>query len=357
MTSQQKPTLNSTASGSQTKHWSQLSERGTYLGIVFLLKINQWFGRWLFRIFIWPIVAYFFITGKAARQASMDYLNRLYQHSLNQHTTNPNSSTNNKGPDNSSPRPFSKKPGYWQSFKHFISFAESALDKIDAWSGKLTHDDIHYQNYDIYQQLEQQKQGAVFIGSHLGNLEVCRALNKHNKVRVNVMVFTQHAAQFNRILKKIDPQVDIDLIQVTNVGADLAIMLKQRIDDGEHVVIAADRTSANSFGRTTKIPFLGKPASISQGPFVLASLMDCPVYMMFCFKAQNGYDMMFEPFDLPFKCSRKQRNQRLEQQMRQYVARITFYCLRYPQQWYNFFDFWLDDAQVKRAADENLKER
>ena len=314
------------------KHWSLLAERGSYWGIYFLLKVNQYFGRWLFRLFIWPIVFYFFVTGRTSRRASMTFLQKVYQQ--------PGQTV------------FADKPGYWQSFKHFISFAESALDKIDGWSGKLQNQDILYHNKDIYDELVKHRRGAVFIGSHLGNLEVCRALNKHSNTRVNVMVFTHHAVEFNRILKKIDPKMDVNLIQVTEVSADLAIRLKQRLDDGEHIVIAADRTSASSFGRVSKVDFLGETACISQGPFILASLMDCPVYMMFCFKANKGankgFEMMFDTFEQPFQCPRKQRQQMLQQQITRYVERLSFYCLKYPYQWYNFFDFWLDDADVQR---------
>jgi len=81
--------------------------------------------------------------------------------------------------------------------------------------------------------------------------------------------------------------------------------------------------------------------------------MDCPVFMMFCFRAKQGFDMMFEPFDLPFSAPRRQRNQMLEQQMTQYINRLTFYCLKYPYQWYNFFDFWLDDDRVARQNPNN----
>lgn len=311
------------------KHWSLIAERGSYWGIWLLLKINQLFGRWLFRLVIWPVVFYFFITGKTARDASKDYLNRVY--------------------DYSGGKAFDHKPTWFDSLKHLISFAESAMDKIDAWSGKLTLADMTHINRHLYDELTDKKQGAVFIGSHLGNLEVSRALSKYSKTRVNVMVFTQHAAQFNRILKKLDPNMDINLIQVTEVSSELAIMLKQRVDDGEHIVIAADRTSTSSFGRVTEAPFLGESAPISQGPFILAMLMECPVYLMFCLKNKNKFDVIFETFEQPFKCARKDRNRMLQQQINHYVARLTHYCMMYPYQWFNFFDFWLSDTQVERG--------
>lgn len=314
---------------SKQQHWSLIAERGSYLGIWLLMKINQLTGRWLIRLVLWPVVFYFFLTGKRARAASKQFLTQVY--------------------DYSNGTALKKPPNWFDSLKHLVNFAESALDKIEAWSGKMPSDTLSHVNRHIFQELTEQKQGAVFIGSHLGNLEVSRALSKNADTRFNVMVFTQHAEQFNRILKKLDPNMDVNLIQVTEVSAELAIMLKQRIDNGEHLVIAADRTSTSSFGRVTEVPFLGKMAPISEGPFILAMLMDCPVYMMFCFKQKAGFEVILEPFERPFSASRKGRAELLKQQISNYVARLTHYCLLYPYQWYNFFDFWLSDDEVQRA--------
>ena len=75
--------------------------------------------------------------------------------------------------------------------------------------------------------------------------------------------------------------------------------------------------------------------------------------MMFCFKTAQAYEVIFDPFDRPFECKRKERQQMLEQQITKYVERLSFYSLKYPYQWYNFFDFWLDDDDVQREHNAN----
>ncbi|OUL56469.1 acyltransferase [Pseudoalteromonas ulvae] len=309
-----------------TKHWSKMAERGSYLGMRFLLLSYRILGRTGLWIVLFPVVFYFYCTGRVARTASLDFLRRVAQY---QHQTT--------------------QPGFWQGLKHFMSFADSAFDKIDAWTGRISAQDIDYENHALFEQLQNSGQGAVFIGSHLGNLEVCRALSVGRyQVKINVLVFTHHAVEFNRTLQKISPNVNVDLIQVTDMKPELAIILQQKIDAGEVVVIVGDRTSTSVSQRVSYCDFLGAPAPFSQGPFILAAVLDCPVYLLFCLKHKNRYRVIFELFAEQLTLPRKTRQAALQSVIQRYADRLAFFSLQAPYQWFNFFDFWQKDDCVSR---------
>lgn len=315
---------------SEAKHWSKMQERGTYLGIQTLLFVYRLFGRRILSFFLYPVVAYLYFTGGASKQASKEYWQRIFA-------------------IKNAEKAFTHRVG----IAHFYSFAQSAFDKIDAWMGRITPADIIYSQEHPIAELQKTKQGAVFIGSHLGNLEVCRALGHGRyETRINVLVFTHHAVEFNKVMQKINADSNVDLIQATHVGADLAILLKERIDDGEILVIAGDRTSVTSQGRVIYSPFLGKPAPFSQGAFILASILDCPVYFLFCLKEKAHYRVIFEHVADTLKFSRKNRQESLNAVVAQYAQRLEYYCLAYPLQWFNFFDFWQNDQDVIRNEKE-----
>jgi predicted LPLAT superfamily acyltransferase len=315
----------------ETHHWSKIQERGTYIGMQTLLFVYRLCGRRVLSFFLYPVVVYLYFTGGASKQASHEYWQRIAKII-------------------GTPA----KVGHCICIKHFYSFAQSAFDKIDAWAGKITVDDIIYSQDHPLGELEKKKQGAIFIGSHLGNLEVCRALG-HGKyqTRINVLVFTHHAIEFNKVMKKINPDANVDLIQATNVTADLAILIKERIDNGEILVITGDRTSVTSVGRVESIEFLGSPAPFSQGPFILASILDCPVYFLFCLKQGKQYRVIFEHVADSLKFARKERQTQLSAVITLYAQRLEHYCLEYPMQWFNFFDFWQNDQNVMRDNDVN----
>ncbi len=310
----------------EAKHWSKIQERGTYLGIQLLLGIYRLFGRKILSVFLYPVVVYLYFTGGASKQASKEYWQRVFDHKQSEKT-------------------YSHRVG----IAHFYSFAQSAFDKIDAWMGRITPNDIIYSQAHPMTELQKKQQGAVFIGSHLGNLEVCRALGYGRyQTRINVLVFTHHAVEFNNVINKINANSNVDLIQATHVGADLAILLKERIDNGEILVIAGDRTSVTSHGRVIYSPFLGEHAAFSQGAFILAAILDCPVYFLFCLKEKNHYRVIFEHVADSLKFSRNNRQAALTAVVNQYAKRLEHYCLAYPMQWFNFFDFWQKDENVIR---------
>ncbi|MGO2181901.1 MAG: LpxL/LpxP family acyltransferase [Pseudoalteromonas nigrifaciens] len=310
------------------KHWSKMQERGNYLGIQTLLFTHKILGRKGLWLILFPVVVYLFITGRVARAASKQFLQQV-----NLYTGTGQSVT------------------LRQQLKHFCSFADSAFDKIDGWLGRISLSDIEYTNEHLFSQLNEQRQGAIFIGSHLGNLEVCRALSQHRSGKViNVLVFTHHAVEFNKMLKKINPDVAVNLIQVTDLGPGLAILLKEKIEQGEIIVIVGDRTSTTTAARSVQVPFLDKPAPFSQGPFILAALLDCPVYFLFCLKDQQSskYHVIFEQYSNSLKMPRTQRQAILNQVITDYAQRLGHYAAQYPYQWFNFYDFWQNDQQVAR---------
>ena len=312
-------------------HWSSIGERGSYLGIKLLASSYKLGGHWLCRAIMYPVILYFFLTGRNARKASLEFLNRV------------------KAFDPEHPQ-LQGDLGWQHGLKHFFSFGNAALDRIDAWCDRIQLSQVDFPNRALLADQLEAGQGAVLLVSHLGNLELCRAISVHQKkVKVNVMVLTDNAENFNRVLKQLNPDSSVNLIQVSELGPSTSMLLQQKIEDGELVVIAGDRTSSSSQGRVIYAPFMGEPAPFPQGPFILAGLLDCPVYLMFCLREQGRYVVHLETFSNTLKGPRKGRMQRLEAAVNHYSARLEYFARREPLQWFNFFDFWHNDDDIQRA--------
>ncbi len=300
-------------------HWSQIKERGIVWGMRFLLKVYLIFGRKVLQVFLYPVVSYYWLINAKGRAASQDYLQRVvaYQSDL---TIN----TDLKG-----------------SYQHFISFANALIDKLAAWSGSITRKDVEYHGREAIIAHIDQGQGVLMLGSHLGNLEVCRVIAKlRTKVTINVLVHTKHTEKFNTLLNKYADSTTLNLIQVTSVNAATAVLLQDKIAAGELVIIAADRTPVSGMGRVAQANFLGYPASFPQGPFILALLLKCPVYTLFCLKQNDKQVIYFDHFTAGLEFSRKQRSAAIQQCVDAYAERLQHYCVKAPLQWFNFYDFW-----------------
>ncbi|MGR1196541.1 glycosyltransferase family 2 protein [Aeromonas hydrophila] len=308
-------------------HWSRTPERGSLLGMQIMLASYRLLGRRGFSLLLYPVIGYFWLTGRAQRQASQAYLARLERFARTQGVALP-------------PEPRS-------SFRHFLRFGEAALDKLAGWRGDITEQEVELVGAEHYQAAINSGQGVLLLGSHLGDLELCRALGSRKQgLRINALVFTRHAARFNALLKQINPDSHLNLIQVQELGADTAILLKEKLERGEWVVIVGDRTSVTREKRVIWADFLGAPAPFPLGPFVLSSVLGCPVYLMFGLKEQGRFRVHFEPFADGQPLPRQGRQQILASRVQAYADRLQHHCLQAPLDWFNFFDFWqLTDEQ------------
>ncbi|MDD1608226.1 MAG: hypothetical protein LUQ18_06985 [Methylococcaceae bacterium] len=298
----------------QNTHWAKLEERGTLWGMRFLLSIYSLLGRRCLQFFLYPVVSYYWLSNQTARRASQDYLQRLSTFGL-AHSYN--------------------------SYQHFISFANAIIDKLAAWSGGLALTDVvYYGREQLFNELNK-GQGVVLLGSHLGNMEVCRVIATVDApIPINILVHTKHAEKFNQLLKQYNPNSSLNLIQVTEITAATSILLSDKIANGELVIIAADRTPVSNQQRVSSVDFLGANALFPQGPFILAALLNCPVYTVFCLKDQDKHIIHFEHFSDRLNFPRNNRQSAMQQSIQDYASRLQHYCLIAPLQWFNFFDFW-----------------
>jgi predicted LPLAT superfamily acyltransferase len=226
-------------------------------------------------------------------------------------------------------------------FQHVLAFGNAVLDKVAMWADALPNKAIAEEDLPLLESFRAGSRGALFIGSHLGNLEVLRAFgDKVQGMKVNALVFTRHSPKFNRVLSTVSPETLERMIQVDSLGPEAVIKLRDKLAAGEHVAIVADRVSVRHKERSLRAPFLGRPAPFPEGPFVLASLLECPVYLLFCLKIDGRYRVFLEPFADPLVLPRAGRSEALERVIERYAARLEAHCLLAPTQWFNFFDFW-----------------
>jgi predicted LPLAT superfamily acyltransferase len=131
-----------------------------------------------------------------------------------------------------------------------------------------------------------------------------------------------------------------DTIQVTDMNPGTMIALKEAIERGDWVAIAGDRTPVKGDDRVSTATFLGHQAPFPQGPYILAHLLECPVYLMFCIRQEGIYRLYFEIFAERIRLPRRDKQAALRDWTARYAQRLESFSLIDPFQWYNFFDFW-----------------
>ena len=311
-----------------SKHWSEIEEVG---GSV-----------WHFRFMLWvvchlplflvelctAVICFFFWLGAApVRARSKIYLEHL--------------------------RKLGVRVGAFGTYKHILSFALSMVEKLRGWKGAIKLNQIESQNDDLQMLVSQmnQGQGAFLLCSHLGNMEMLRSLTEYGefhtsrKFQVFPVVDLSGSKKFNALLRELNPELMENVIDANSIDVDSAIWMKEKIADGNLVVIAGDRTSAHTRSRVLETMFLGETANFPEGAFSLAGILNAPVYFVFAirkhdFNIRSPYEMHVVRAKTNLDCLRKERPVRLKMLLQEYTELLERLCKEHPYQWYNFYNFW-----------------
>lgn len=311
-------------------HWTDEKEViKTNKPLKLVLVLLKFIPGFVYRTLIFPVTIFYWIFAKSARKAAVQYQKQL--------------------------RLFTgrKIPPRISSYRQIVSFAFCIIEKMEGWLGKVKFDRIQYHNDDIDDILNllRSGKGALLITSHLGNMELLRSLSDYNEqlvgreVPVYVVMDMQINSNFSDTLKSINPKFSFNVINSNEIGPDSIVTLMEAIEKGALVVIAGDRTSAHAKEKNLTISFLGKDAKFPYGVFLIPALMKAPLYFMFGLRdhislLSSKQNVYIEKCHTDFNCPRSEREERIIQSCGEYVARLEKFCILYPYQWYNFFNFW-----------------
>lgn len=285
-------------------------------------------------ILIYPISFFFYIFSKRGRVEAKNYQRQMKEF------------TGGKVPLKISP------------FKQILSFSLCVMEKMEGWLGNYHYNELVTHDDDLkslQSQLEQGK-GALFIGSHLGNIELLRSLSSFGengvsrKISVTAIIELKSTEQFNRTLKEVNPNVDFQVIDPEKIGVNTIAELQEQIENGGLVVITGDRTSARSRSRIIREKFLGKEADFPYGVFVLALLLKAPTYYVFGLRTKTAslrpkYHIFVEKSKVDFERPSSKRDEKIHALCKEFVVKLEKYCIQFPYQWYNFYNFWkLEDV-------------
>ncbi|MCT4704276.1 glycosyltransferase family 2 protein [Enterobacteriaceae bacterium H20N1] len=306
-------------------HWAKVPERKGLMGMRMMLRIYQILGRGAFTLLLYPVVAWMWLTGGPQRRASQLWLARVRQQAKIRQI---------------------ELPEGLNSYRHFLRFGDAMLNKIAAWRGDIKWGrDINFAPGSREVLQPQAGCGKLILAAHLGDIEASRALAQVDVgLVINALVFTDHARRFRQIVEEIAPQAAVNLLPVTHIGPETAMMLQDKIDAGEWVAIVGDRIAVNTQRggdrRVCWSQFMGAPAPFPQGPFILAAALRCPIVLMMVLREQGKLLIHAESFADPLILPRATRQQALQQTIDRYAERLEAYALRSPLDWFNFYDFW-----------------
>ena len=312
--------------------WAQKTERGNWGWLRFSLFLYRHFGRWAVAGILIPITAYFVILDSVCRRSSREWLATAWA-----------------TPEGRAA--LGRRPGLWRTYLHVYKFSGTVLDRMILWAGGAGSFHIDHQGGERLLELARQGRGAILVGAHLGSFDMLRLISSQYGLRVNVLMFTNHAERLNQFFESLGGGSRVRVIAVDPGSVQSAFEIKACLARGEFVGILADRVHPGGRERPVGISFAGRPAAFPLTPFLLGVVLGAPVFLSLCLSTGwQRYFAVTEPLFDGGPVPRDMREKVAHELLEAWVRRFEHYCLCNPMQWFNFYDFYGDGLHALEVA-------
>ena len=290
--------------------------RGGLVGNWIFVTVIRWLGLSCAYALLVPVSAYFLIVSRGARRASEQYRRRI------------------------DPGRRSWPARMLWAFRHFYAFGQILLDRVAIIGGLAERFRFEFEGEEHLVAALAGGRGAILLSAHCGNWEAAAHLLKRVGPRVNVVAYEGEVAHIRRYFDKVLKDRSFSLI-VVDGSAEASLAIMAALARGEVVALHGDRLPTGSEGRGAEVDFLGAPARLPAGPYLLAALSGAPLVQVFAMRegAYRYHFRAFPPEHLAL-AERPRRPEQLREWAGRFARRLEQQLREHPRQWHNFYDFW-----------------
>ena len=296
-----------------TGKWYQQQERGAgiwRLGL--LLWVYRIFGIRFMKFWVRIIATLIGMGTKSARRFSREYRRILNEYQIAHNIT----------------------PTKFSPVRHIRCFADSLVDKMVAMCDKknrikfVVQEDADWREF---QNLIKQKMGAFLICGHVGNIGALSAFPGGQDIKIHAFQQIGQSGVFYRFISahSVRPNTIIHAVEDMNVGT--AGEMFDSLANGELVMMAGDRVSAATPGKTISARILGRDCELPMGVFRFARAMSHPVFAIAVINiAPEKYKIVIKKLD----------DKNINNMANGFAEFLETITIAAPTQWFNFYDFF-----------------
>ena len=236
-------------------------------------------------------------------------------------------------------RYFRRRMGYgrfkaaWKTYTNHCLFSQVVVDRFAMYAGKRFR--IETEGEEHFHELSARKEGFLLLSAHIGNYEIAGYTLTSERKRLNALVFAGEKASVQRNRGRMFEGKNINMIALNEDMSHL-FEINQALTDGEIVSMPSDRINGSQ--KCIEHEFLGAKAKFPLGPFSVATAKGLNALAVNVMKTSlKGYKIFITP--LPYD-KQAPRQEQIKQLSKAYVAELEHRVRQYPEQWYNFFEFW-----------------
>jgi predicted LPLAT superfamily acyltransferase len=224
---------------------------------------------------------------------------------------------------------------YLKVYQSYYRIGQSIIDRVVAMAGIPNPFTFNFDGEHHLRQMVANGKGGLLISGHLGNWEIAGFLLKRLQTSINVLIFDGEREQIKEYLKEVAGERNMKVIVIKDDFSHI-YAISEALKNNEMVCMLADRFMEGN--KTTKVPFLGQEARFPLGPFVLAAQFKVPVSWVFAVKESATHYHFFASEPKPYQYA--QKKEAINEMLNDFVAQLEQKVKQYPEQWFNYYDFW-----------------
>lgn len=221
----------------------------------------------------------------------------------------------------------------WVYFEHLRVFAICLVDRFISKDDPSSYNFI-YDKEEIIRKMMDTK--TILLFSHFGGW-ASSSSNPITTNRINVIMQEVILDSIKDIEDSIEKKVsNIKIIDQSMGQIPVSIEIANAISNNEVIAIMADRPTDDKY--KYKCKFFGEDAYFNKTPFKISYKTKTPI--LCCFVINTGlqkYKVETIQLDLDFNLK---ESEAIKIAIKQYVKLFEDILIKYPNQWFNFYNFW-----------------
>lgn len=306
------PTLSSPSVVRGRHHWQGRCHRGALWLIAFSTTVMHWSGWRAMYLMIFIGAGFYWLLAKAYRREIIRFWRQV--------------------------RPDASYLDHWLwTYQHLVRYGRVLTDRQ-----LFYHQDFSYSGEGLKPLREALNagQGIILLSAHMGNWELSAArLNGISRGRAAIVRIIEDDPELRGLIEHYMGDQQPELIDPRDFLA-ASLRIRSCLAEGKLVCMLGDRQLDGQ--SAVRAPFLGKTATFSSGPFLVAGLTGAPIFVGFFMKrGRRHYHVAVDPpytVSLPRKGT--QRNAVLALEVGRWAQRLEQAARKHPIQWHNFYNFW-----------------
>lgn len=220
--------------------------------------------------------------------------------------------------------------------RNYYRLGQILIDKVALGLGRQASYRFDFEGYTPFLDLLNSDTGVIMIGAHVGNWEIGVPFFDEYGKRINIVMYDNEHRAIKELLERHMGEPPFKVIPVNADSLEHVFKISEALDRHEYVCLQGDRYINEEKVLRTRL--LGAEASFPLGPFLLAERMKRPVVFYYAMR-ERGMRYRFH-FVIARPIARQRGTAPGTQLLEQYVDTLERILGQYPEQWFNYYDFW-----------------